>query len=176
MLIFVSSESASVFFVLQKCKTDSTHLTEVKKFLDMLKYKMWVDLTNLCVSVYGTSNQLVSPVVWLAFYNIMLYLLSRCQQTYTCKSLNAYSTLMSDVVHGIPPELLGALLHEELTEQRDRQLLCEGATGGSLAFIPFSQSDSRSQNGCLLYAGNQGLDKLSILKINEKRVKGRIGD
>lgn len=28
------------FFVLQKCKTDSTHLTEVKKFLDMLKYKM----------------------------------------------------------------------------------------------------------------------------------------
>lgn len=104
----------------------------------------------------------------------MLYLLSRCQQTYTCKSLNAYSTLMSDVIHDIPPQLLGALLHEELTEQRDRQLFCEGATGGALAFIPFSQSHTSSQSGCLLYAGNQGLDKLSILKINEK--ERRIGD
>lgn len=119
----------------EKCKTDSTHLTEVKKFLDMLKYKI-------------------------------------CQQTYTCKSLNAYSTLMSDVVHGIPPELLGALLHEELTEQRDRQLLCEGATGGSLAFIPFSQSDSRSQNGCLLYAGNQGLDKLNFHMVELQHHRG----
>uniref|UniRef100_A0A671UXC1 Wu:fj64h06 n=1 Tax=Sparus aurata TaxID=8175 RepID=A0A671UXC1_SPAAU len=102
----------------------------------------------------------------------MLYLLSRCQQTYTCKSLNAYSTLMSDVVHGIPPELLGALLHEELTEQRDRQLLCEGATGGSLAFIPFSQSDSRSQNGCLLYAGSQGLDKLNFHMVELQHHRG----
>lgn len=81
---------------------------------------------------------------------------------------------MSDVVHGIPPELLGALLHEELTEQRDCQLFCEGATGGALSFIPFSQSDSSSQSGCLLYAGNQGLDKLSILEINEK--ERRLGD
>lgn len=72
---------------------------------------------------------------------------------------------MSDVVQTIPPELLGALLHEELTEQRDRMLFFEGATGGALAFVPFSQSGSSSQRGCLLYPGNKGLDCLSILLI-----------
>ena len=78
----------------------------------------------------------------------------------------AYGVLLSDTVHDIPPELLGALLHEELTEQRDRLLFSEGATGGALAFIPFSQSSSSSsQRGCLLYPGNQGLDRLSILQL-----------
>lgn len=83
---------------------------------------------------------------------------------------------MSDVVHTVPPELLGALLYEELTEQRDRMLFSEGATGGALAFVPFSQSDSSSsQRGCLLYPGNQGLDCLSILQIRSNtETKGLI--
>ncbi|KAM8743873.1 uncharacterized protein taf1c isoform 1-T1 [Acanthopagrus schlegelii] len=119
----------------EKCKMDLAHLTEVKTFLNLLKFKI-------------------------------------CQQTYNCKSLNAYSTLMSDVVHGIPPELLGALLHEELTEQRDCQLFCEGATGGALSFIPFSQSDSSCQSGCLLYAGNQGLDKLNFHMVELQHHRG----
>lgn len=72
---------------------------------------------------------------------------------------------MSDVVHDVPPVLLGKLLFEELTEQRDRLLFSEGATGGALAFVPFSQSGSSSQGGCLLYPGNRGLDCLSILQI-----------
>lgn len=98
----------------------------------------------------------------LVLHFIMLHILSRCQQSYSSRSLDAYSTLLSDVVHTISPELLGALLHEELTEQRDRLMFCEGATGGALAFVPFSQSGSSSQHGCLLYPGNQGMDCLSI--------------
>lgn len=75
--------------------------------------------------------------------------------------MDAYSTMLTDVMHTIPPELLGSLLHEELTEQRDRMLISEGVTGGALAFVPFSRGSS--QQGCLLYPGREGLDLLSIL-------------
>lgn len=90
----------------------------------------------------------------------------RCPLTYSSKTLDAYSALMSDVVQTIPPELLGALLQEELTEQGDRMLFFEGATGGALAFVPFSQS-----RGCLLYPGSKGLDCLSILLIIQTSFK-----
>lgn len=77
---------------------------------------------------------------------------------------DAYSKVFTDVMHTIPPELLGSLLHEELTEQRDRMLNSQGATGGALAFVPFSGGgSSSSQRGCLLYPGKEGLDSLSIL-------------
>lgn len=88
-----------------------------------------------------------------------------CEQTYSSKELNAYSALLSDVVHSIPPELLGALLHEELMEQRDRLLFSEGVTGGALAFIPFSQSSSGCQHGCLLYPSNKGRDSLNFHRV-----------
>ncbi|KAM7393311.1 hypothetical protein PAMA_008117 [Pampus argenteus] len=89
-----------------------------------------------------------------------------CHKTYSSRSMDVYSGLLSDVVHSIPPELLGTLLHEELMEQRDRLLFSEGATGGALAFIPFPQSGSSSQRGCLLYPGSQGLHHLSILQLD----------
>lgn len=89
----------------------------------------------------------------------------RCELAYSSKVKDAYSTALADVMHTIPPELLGSLLHEELTEQRDRMLSSGGATGGALAFVPFSQSgSSSSQRGCLLYPGKEGLDSLSILQ------------
>ncbi|XP_040915318.1 TATA box-binding protein-associated factor RNA polymerase I subunit C [Toxotes jaculatrix] len=88
-----------------------------------------------------------------------------CQQSFSSKTLNKYSVLLSDVVHSVPPELLGDLLYEELTEQRDRLLFSERATGGALAFVPFSQSSSGSQQGCLLYPGNQGLDRLNFHRV-----------
>lgn len=99
------------------------------------------------------------------FYGLTLHLFPpRCQQSYSSKSLEVYSALLSNVVPSVPPELLGALLHEELTEQRDRLLFSEAATGGALAFISFSQTGCSSEHGCLLYPGNQGLDRLSILQ------------
>lgn len=88
-----------------------------------------------------------------------------CPLSNSSKSLDVYSALLSDVVPSVPPQLLGSLLHEELTEQRDRALFSEGATGGALAFVPFSRSGGDPQRGCLLYPGNQGLDCLSILQI-----------
>uniref|UniRef100_A0A3Q3E6P6 Wu:fj64h06 n=1 Tax=Labrus bergylta TaxID=56723 RepID=A0A3Q3E6P6_9LABR len=54
---------------------------------------------------------------------------SRCQRSYSSETLDRYSALLSDAVHSVPPDLLGDLLHEELTEQRDRLLFSEGATG-----------------------------------------------
>lgn len=86
--------------------------------------------------------------------------------------MDSYSTLLMDAMHTVPPELLGSLLQEELTEQRDRMLVSEGATGGALAFVPFSQSGSGSQRGCLLYPSGEGLDSLSIL--HETKVSGGI--
>lgn len=71
--------------------------------------------------------------------------------------------MLTDVMHTIPADLLGSLLHEELTEQRRRMLSSEDATGGALAFVPFSDSGGSSQRGCLLYPGEAGLDSLSIL-------------
>ncbi len=107
-------------------------------------------------------KDLKSVNVWLSDW---LYLFSRCQQSYYSRSIDAYSALLSDVVHTVPPELLGDLLYEELTEQRDRLLFSEGVTGGAMAFVPFSQSGSGSQRGCLLYPGNKGLSCLSIMQM-----------
>ncbi|KAM4532172.1 TATA box-binding protein-associated factor, RNA polymerase I, subunit C [Fundulus diaphanus] len=83
-----------------------------------------------------------------------------CPMTYRSKSLNKYCSLLSDVIHDVPPELLGSLLYEELMEQRDRTQFSEGATGGALAFVPFSQSE-----GCLLYPGGLGMDRLNFHKV-----------
>ncbi|KAF1377221.1 hypothetical protein PFLUV_G00198390 [Perca fluviatilis] len=95
-----------------------------------------------------------------------------CAQSYSSRSLDTYSALLSDVVPSIPPELLGSLLYEELTEQRDRMLFSEGATGGALAFVPYSQSGSDCQRGCLLYPGNQGLDCLNFHRVELQHHKG----
>lgn len=76
--------------------------------------------------------------------------------------MDSYATMLTDIMHTIPPELLGSLLHEELTGQRDRMLISEEATGGALAFVPFSHGGSGSQDGCLIYPRN-GLHLLSIL-------------
>ncbi|KAM6902318.1 uncharacterized protein taf1c [Xenentodon cancila] len=96
------------------------------------------------------------------FFDILKYKI--CHQSYQSSVLKRYCSLMSDVIHDIPPELLGSLLHEELTEQRDRMLFFERASGGALAFIPFSQSSCSSQRGCLLYPGSQGLDRLMEMR------------
>ncbi|XP_077478866.1 TATA box-binding protein-associated factor RNA polymerase I subunit C [Stigmatopora argus] len=85
-------------------------------------------------------------------------------QLYESKPFRGLSTLLSDVVHDVPPELLGSLLHEELTTQRDRHLFFEGATGGALNFIPSSKRGD-SENGYLLYAGNRGMTKLNFHKV-----------
>ncbi|XP_033501972.2 TATA box-binding protein-associated factor, RNA polymerase I, subunit C [Epinephelus lanceolatus] len=95
-----------------------------------------------------------------------------CPQPYSCGTLDKYSALLSDVVPSVPPELLGPLLYEELTEQRDRMLFSEGATGGALAFVPFSQSGSDSQRGCLLYPRNQGLDCLNFHRVELQHHRG----
>ncbi|KAI3362560.1 hypothetical protein L3Q82_012266 [Scortum barcoo] len=100
--------------------------------------------------------------MWKTKNYLDMFKLKICQQSYTSRSLNMYSALLSDVVHAIPPDLLGTLLYEELTEQRDRLLFSEGVTGGAMAFVPFSQSDSGSQRGCLLYPGNKGLNCLKV--------------
>lgn len=92
-------------------------------------------------------------------------LLSRCELAYSSTVVDSYAAMLTDVMHTIPPQLLGSLLHEELAAQRDRALACEGATGGALAFVPFSQSGGGggSQRGCLLYP-RRALDLLNILK------------
>ncbi|XP_077593392.1 TATA box-binding protein-associated factor, RNA polymerase I, subunit C isoform X2 [Stigmatopora nigra] len=89
-------------------------------------------------------------------------------ELYESRPFRGLSTLLSDVVHDIPTELLGSLLHEELSTQRDRHLFFEGATGGALNFIPSSQSGD-SENGYLLYAGNRGMTKINFHKVQLKQ-------
>ncbi|TWW66896.1 RNA polymerase I subunit C [Takifugu flavidus] len=85
----------------------------------------------------------------------------KCELAYSSKVMDSYATMLTDVMHTIPPQLLGSLLHEELTGQRDRMLVSEEATGGALAFVPFSHSGSGSQHGCLIYP-RRGLHLLNF--------------
>ncbi|XP_030597916.1 uncharacterized protein taf1c isoform X2 [Archocentrus centrarchus] len=94
-----------------------------------------------------------------------------CEPTYISQMLGQYSVQLWDVVHTIPPELLGSLLYEELAEHRDRLLFSEGATGGALTYVPFLQSGSGSQSGCLLYP-NQGLHRLNFHKVELQHHRG----
>ncbi|XP_058472746.1 TATA box-binding protein-associated factor, RNA polymerase I, subunit C [Solea solea] len=82
--------------------------------------------------------------------------------------LNRYSALLGDVVHAIPPQLLGSLLYEELAEQGERLLFSEAATGGALEFIPFSHNG----DGYLVYPGNQGLNRLKFHRVELQRHRG----
>ncbi|KAF3848735.1 hypothetical protein F7725_015232 [Dissostichus mawsoni] len=92
--------------------------------------------------------------------------------SFPSKVLNAYGSMLSDVLPAVPPALLGSLLFEELKEQRERMLFSEAATGGALAFVPFSQRSSDSQSGCLLYPGNQGLDCLNFQRVELQQHRG----
>ncbi|XP_034096045.1 TATA box-binding protein-associated factor RNA polymerase I subunit C isoform X2 [Gymnodraco acuticeps] len=92
--------------------------------------------------------------------------------SFPSKVLNTYGSMLSDVLAAVPPALLGSLLFEELKEQRERMLFSEAATGGALAFVPFSQSSSDSQSGCLLYPGNQGLDCLNFQGVELQQHRG----
>ncbi|XP_068429800.1 TATA box-binding protein-associated factor, RNA polymerase I, subunit C isoform X2 [Clinocottus analis] len=92
--------------------------------------------------------------------------------SYSPNSLHAYCSLLSDVVPAVPNELLCSLLHEELTEQRDRALFSEGATGGALAFVPFPRGGSEPQRGCLVYPGNQGLGCLNFHRVEMQSRRG----
>ncbi|XP_033952190.1 TATA box-binding protein-associated factor RNA polymerase I subunit C [Pseudochaenichthys georgianus] len=92
--------------------------------------------------------------------------------SFPSKVLNAYGSMLSDVLPAVPPALLGSLLFEELNEQRERMLFSEAATGGAMAFVPFSQSSSDSQSGCLLYPGNQGLDCLNFQRVELQQHRG----
>ncbi|KAJ4926288.1 hypothetical protein JOQ06_008468 [Pogonophryne albipinna] len=92
--------------------------------------------------------------------------------SFPSKVLNAYGSMLSDVLPAVPPALLGSLLFEELKEQRERMLFSEAVTGGALAFVPFSQSSSDSQSGCLLYPGNQGLDCLNFQRVELQQHRG----
>ncbi|XP_027881446.1 TATA box-binding protein-associated factor, RNA polymerase I, subunit C isoform X2 [Xiphophorus couchianus] len=87
-----------------------------------------------------------------------------CPMAYRSRSLDRYCSLLWDVVHDVPPELLGSLLHEELAEQRDRMQFSEAATGGALAFVPFSQGE-----GCLLYPRGPGMDRLNFHRVALER-------
>lgn len=86
----------------------------------------------------------------------------RCPITPFEKRASLYSNLLGDVIHDIPPGLLGELLHEELTLQREQQQFNEVATGGALGFFVLSTSNS-SQEGCLVYPRKAAFNSLSIL-------------
>uniref|UniRef100_A0A8D3AKY4 Si:ch1073-170h8.3 n=1 Tax=Scophthalmus maximus TaxID=52904 RepID=A0A8D3AKY4_SCOMX len=92
-----------------------------------------------------------------------------CHKVHHSIPLNKYILLLSDVVHSVPPDLLGSLLHEELTEQRDRMLFSEAATGGALTFVPFSPSGG---TGCLVYPGSQGLNELNFHSVELQHHRG----
>ncbi|XP_017288396.1 TATA box-binding protein-associated factor RNA polymerase I subunit C [Kryptolebias marmoratus] len=87
-----------------------------------------------------------------------------CHLMFGASALGSYCSLLSDVVLDVPPELLGSLLHEELTEQRDRLLFSERTTGGALAFVPFSRG-----RGCLACPGGPGLNRLNFHRVELQR-------
>uniref|UniRef100_A0A3Q2QQV1 TAF1C beta-propeller domain-containing protein n=1 Tax=Fundulus heteroclitus TaxID=8078 RepID=A0A3Q2QQV1_FUNHE len=113
-----------------------------------------------CVFVVLQKYRQESVNMWKTKSYVDLLKYKICPMTYRSKSLNKYCSLLSDVIHDIPPELLGSLLYEELVEQSDRAQFSEGATGGALAFVPFSQSE-----GCLVYPGGPGMDRLNFHKV-----------
>ncbi|XP_055009866.1 TATA box-binding protein-associated factor, RNA polymerase I, subunit C isoform X2 [Boleophthalmus pectinirostris] len=79
--------------------------------------------------------------------------------------MDAYSRLLSDVVHSVPVELLGSLVHEELSQQSRDALFCETNSGGALDLIPLTPSTQHTPlSGCLAYSPN-GLDKLHFQEV-----------
>ncbi|KAL0963248.1 hypothetical protein UPYG_G00351660 [Umbra pygmaea] len=81
----------------------------------------------------------------------------KCEYTHLGPQTKGYISLLSDVIHDIPPSLLADLLHEELVHQREQEQFSERTTGGAIEYIPFSSS-STVQQGCLVYPGKASLN------------------
>lgn len=100
------------------------------------------------------------------FMDVLQYKI--CPLTYTSGCMDSYGWLLADAVHSVPVELLGSLLHEEISQQ---MMFCEANTGGALDFIPFTHSAGDApQFGCLVYPTN-GLDKLNFQQVEVQSSK-----
>ncbi|XP_028829624.1 TATA box-binding protein-associated factor, RNA polymerase I, subunit C [Denticeps clupeoides] len=93
-----------------------------------------------------------------------------CPVTYYSRRARCYDNLFKDVMHDIPPSLLGELLHEELSLQRDIAQFREAATGGAMSYIPYSEFH-RSPKGCLVSAADANLHSLSFQQVTLKNNK-----
>ncbi|KAJ3605184.1 hypothetical protein NHX12_027234 [Muraenolepis orangiensis] len=63
----------------------------------------------------------------------------KCEYSYLSNRVVAYDDLLRDVIHDIPPTLLGGLLREELQLSSQQLQFAEAATGGALAHAPLRQ-------------------------------------
>ncbi|XP_042182367.1 TATA box-binding protein-associated factor, RNA polymerase I, subunit C [Oncorhynchus tshawytscha] len=88
----------------------------------------------------------------------------KCELTHFGRQAKRYHNLLSDVIHDIPPALLADHLHEELTYQREQEQFSDHATGGAMGYISFNNT-SISQQGCLVYPGKAGLNKLNFHRV-----------
>ncbi|XP_038845483.1 TATA box-binding protein-associated factor RNA polymerase I subunit C isoform X3 [Salvelinus namaycush] len=88
----------------------------------------------------------------------------KCELTHLERQAKRYHNLLSDVIHDIPPALLADHLHEELTYQSGQEQFSDHATGGAIGYISFTNT-SISQQGCLVYPGKAGLNKLNFHRV-----------
>ncbi|KAI1904864.1 hypothetical protein AGOR_G00010060 [Albula goreensis] len=88
----------------------------------------------------------------------------KCPLMYTGYGSRRYGNLLDDVIHDIPPVLLGELFHEELVLKRECAQFNEAATGGALGYFPVKISDN-SQEGCLVFPGKASLSSLQFQKV-----------
>ncbi|MFT7815386.1 TATA box-binding protein-associated factor RNA polymerase I subunit C [Arapaima gigas] len=88
----------------------------------------------------------------------------KCPLTYLGKRAKQYNCLLGDIIHDIPPGLLGELLHDELALQWQQKNFDEVATGGAVGYFQLTSSDT-FQEGCLIYPRNAALNSLEFQKV-----------
>ncbi|CAL8318142.1 unnamed protein product [Lota lota] len=84
----------------------------------------------------------------------------KCEYSYLNHRVVAYDDLLRDIIHDIPPTLLGGLLQEELQQSSQRLQFSETNTGGALAHAALPQDP------WLLYSAGPAFSLLNFHRVS----------
>ncbi|KAI4873903.1 hypothetical protein NFI96_026154, partial [Prochilodus magdalenae] len=88
----------------------------------------------------------------------------KCELGHASEHVHRYHHLLRDVVSDIPSTLLGELLHEELTLQKELEEFQPTTTGGALGYIPLEEFEDQKE-ACLVYPGEEALSSLNFHRV-----------
>ncbi|KAL8204147.1 UNVERIFIED_CONTAM: hypothetical protein K2H54_068353 [Gekko kuhli] len=74
--------------------------------------------------------------------------------------LHRFALLSRDWLFDLPPELMGAWVHEDMAEQWGRLPFDDTPTGGALAWLPQESGMTPEHGGCLVYPSGQAKNQL----------------
>lgn len=119
---------------------------------------------------YSFNRNQAEGVVNVSWYRKYLERMNykRCHVGRYTRKIRRVHHLLADIVCDIPSSVLGKLLHEELTSQREQQQFCSDFTGGALGYTKLFETQAGGGDGCLIFPSGPALNNLNFHRVVPK--------